>query len=290
MPTRDTRLARRRMYRRRRMVAAGGLLACCALLVLAGFRVAGALPHRQGPESAGSASVSVLGSALAQGRQASPSPTSPTSPPSAATSAPARSPSASPTSTVSQGAAPVRATGVYARAAGGTAQKGPGTARTYRVEVETGIAQRAGDFAAEVDATLASPSSWSGKGQWSLQRVTGDADFVIRLATPATVDRVCAGAGLDTRGYVSCRAGTYVMINLDRWTHAVPDYRGDVSLYRQYVINHEVGHQLGYGHQACPRKGALAPVMQQQTFGLDGCRANGWPYVDGVMVTGPATS
>jgi hypothetical protein len=80
------------------------------------------------------------------------------------------------------------------------------------------------------------------------------------------------------------------MINLDRWTRAVPGYRGDVGLYRQYVINHEVGHQLGYRHQACPRKGALAPVMQQQTLGLNGCRANGSPYIGGKLVTGPATS
>jgi hypothetical protein len=186
---------------------------------------------------------------------------------------------------VTQEAVTVQATGVYARAAGGSLRQGKGTARTYRVEVETGTGQSAPAFAAEVDATLASPSSWSGQGQWSLQRVSGkSANFVIRLATPATVDKVCAGAGLDTRGYVSCRAGSYVMINLDRWMSAVPDYRGDVALYRHYVINHEVGHQLGYGHQACPGPGALAPVMQQQTFGLNGCRANGWPFVDGVLV------
>jgi hypothetical protein len=179
---------------------------------------------------------------------------------------------------------------VYGPATGSTARQGSGTLRTYRVEVETGTGQSAPAFAAVVDATLANPASWAGQGKWSLQRVAGDADFVIRLATPATVDKVCSGAGLDTRGYVSCRAGTYVMINLDRWTRAVPDYRGDVVLYRSYVINHEVGHQLGYGHQACPGPGALAPVMQQQTFGLDGCRPNGWPSVDGVMVSGPATS
>jgi hypothetical protein len=80
------------------------------------------------------------------------------------------------------------------------------------------------------------------------------------------------------------------MINLNRWLYAVPDYRGDTARYRLYVVNHEVGHELGYGHQACPGPGRLAPVMQQQTFGLKGCLANGWLYVGGELVTGPPTA
>jgi hypothetical protein len=162
---------------------------------------------------------------------------------------------------------------------------------TYRVEVETGTQQDAPAFAAAVDATLANPASWTGQGRWALQRADrDDVDFVIRLATPATVDRVCASAGMHTGGYVSCRSGHFVMINLNRWLYAVPDYRGDTARYRLYVVNHEVGHELGYGHQACPGPGRLAPVMQQQTFGLKGCLANGWPYVGGELVTGPPTA
>lgn len=267
--------ARRRVYRRRRQVAGGGLLVCCGLLVMAGFKVADVLSGSQIPTAARGSGVQPAAPFIAPVTTPSPqvsfAPTSAASPsPVASASAPAGRVSARPT--------PVRATGVYAQAPGGTARQGTGTAKTYRVEVETGTGESVSAFTSVVDATLMNPASWVGQGRWSLQRVAGEnADFVIRLATPATVDKVCASVGLDTVGYVSCRAGKHVMINLDRWLHAVPDYRGDVALYRQYVINHEVGHQLGYGHQTCPGPGLKAPVMQQQTFGLKGCLANAWP-------------
>src|SRR5450759_2124994 len=242
----------RRVIRRRRQVAAAGLLLCCALLGVTGFQLAAAFTGGS-PTTAASTSDTQVNKPAQR--------------------------------------ALVRATGEYARAPGGTVRHGSGKLMTYRVEVETGMGESAPVFAAAVDATLADPASWAGQGSWSLQRVpTDDADFVIRLATPATVDEVCATAGLDTVGYVSCRAGKFVMINLDRWLEAVPDFRGNVALYRQYVVNHEVGHRLGYRHQACPGPGRPAPVMQQQTLGLDGCLANGWPYVVGKLVSGPATA
>jgi hypothetical protein len=186
---------------------------------------------------------------------------------------------------------PQRGTGRFTVAAGEMTTIGKGQLMTYRVESEDGSGVAAANFAGEVDNTLSDPRSWTADGKWAFRRVsTGKVDFVVRLATPATVDKICGAAGLQTGGYVSCRTGESVMINLARWELAVPDYKGDVALYRRYVINHEVGHRLGHGHELCPGKGKMAPIMQQQTYGLNGCVANGWPFVNGKYVQGPPTS
>ena len=78
----------------------------------------------------------------------------------------------------------------------------------------------------------------------------------------------------------SCRVGRFVIINQERWKHASPAWnraRRSLRDYRHMVVNHETGHWLGKGHASCPRRGAPAPVMMQQSKGTDGCRFNPWP-------------
>jgi Protein of unknown function (DUF3152) len=168
----------------------------------------------------------------------------------------------------------------FAAAPGGSATVGRGPLFTYVVEVEEGVPVDPAAFAAAVDATLADPRGWTAAGDVALRRVGADADpsFRVRLATPATVDAHCAP--LVTAGIYSCRQGDDVMINARRWLEGADASQMPLPDYRHYVISHEVGHALGHSHAACPAPGAVAPVMLQQTKGLQGCRPNPWPYPD----------
>jgi len=144
-----------------------------------------------------------------------------------------------------------------------------------RVEVEGGIGADGPAFAAFVMSTLNDRRSWAHPGTLSFERTDGPADFRVILASPATAARLCAPAA--ARGTASCGGGDKAVLTMYRWLSGIPDYAGDRTAYRHYLINHEVGHVLGHGHVYCT-PGRLAPVMMQQTTGLHGCRPNAWPF------------
>lgn len=152
-----------------------------------------------------------------------------------------------------------------------------GRARTVpmRVEIERGVDVDGAAFAAFVSAVLDHPRSWGGDGSIGFARTDGAAPLRIVLATPELADRLCLP--LDTVGRLSCRNGDRIVLNLERWVNGTPEYAGDLTAYRQYLVNHEIGHWLGHGHESCPGPGRPAPVMQQQTLGLHGCTLNPWP-------------
>ncbi|MGW1073310.1 DUF3152 domain-containing protein [Streptomyces sp. NPDC002537] len=163
---------------------------------------------------------------------------------------------------------------------------GKGEVLRYRVDVEKGLPLDGRLFATAVQRTLNDDRSWGHGGTRTFERVSsGHADFVVTLATPGTTAAWCAKSGLDTtEDNVSCdsAATDRVMINAYRWAQGAQTYGDKMHMYRQMLINHEVGHRLGHDHESCPKQGALAPVMMQQTKFLktDGltCRPNPWPY------------
>ncbi|MHC3473864.1 DUF3152 domain-containing protein [Streptomyces sp. 7R007] len=163
---------------------------------------------------------------------------------------------------------------------------GKGQKYTYRVDVEQGLGLDGALFAQAVQKTLNDDRSWAHDGARTFERVSsGKPDFVITLASPGTTATWCAKSGLDTtEDNVSCdsAATERVMINAYRWAQGSKTYGDEIHAYRQMLINHEVGHRLGYHHVTCEKDGQLAPVMQQQTKFLDHdgihCLPNPWPY------------
>jgi putative cell wall-binding protein len=123
-------------------------------------------------------------------------------------------------------------------------------------------------------ATLNDPRGWAIGGDLAFEEVADGGDFRLWLADPQEVD----AAAPECDAQWSCRVGDDVYINEERWAEATQTY-ADRTLfaYRQYVINHEVGHWLGLDHADCPGAGQPAPVMQQQSISLDGCETNVWP-------------
>jgi hypothetical protein len=150
-----------------------------------------------------------------------------------------------------------------------------GTLYTYTVYVEKGTDEDPVEFAREVESIIADKRGWIRSGKVAFQQVPKGANTQLVLATPDTVDRLCYP--LNTEGEVSCCQGTKVVINVERWRHAVPHWPGRVKTYRQMLCNHEFGHRIGKGHAYCPEAGKRAPCMMQQTYGLGECRANSWP-------------
>lgn len=176
-----------------------------------------------------------------------------------------------------EAAIPNSASGRLATVPGEVAPDGRGTKITYRLEIEAGLPLDGPAIATEVQKTLTDPRGWEPIEQVAFARTTGAASFELILASPTLVDRLCYP--LDTIGELSCRNGNQVILNARRWATAVPWYGGRLTEYREYLVNHEVGHRLGHGHKTCPAPGAPAPVMVQQSKSLYGCKANPWPSV-----------
>jgi hypothetical protein len=187
------------------------------------------------------------------------------------------------------GPGPQKASGVFTTATTSGARVGTGRLRRYKVQVEQGAGVSADSAAREIEGILADPRGWTADRHDAFQLVSGGAfDFEVKIASPATVDAICGAAGLHTRGEVNCDVGDQVVVNLKRWNTGSPEFPGPVREYRALIINHEVGHRIGHGHEGCPGPGRPAPAMMQQIDGLKGCVANAWPYdAQGRYLGGP---
>lgn len=192
----------------------------------------------------------------------------------------------------------VQGAGTWQVISGAGAPFGTGQLFTYTIELEDGVELDGGPagFASTVDSTLQNPKSWIGSGRYRFQRIDDSraADLRISLTSQETTRRLC---GFRIPFDASCwkPEGNRVVVNTARWTRGAVAFQGNLVQYQQYVVNHEVGHGLGFPHVACDGDGRLAPVMMQQTWGVADdylaalgtdnvapdrqvCQPNAWPF------------
>lgn len=159
----------------------------------------------------------------------------------------------------------------------------------YHVQVHERVPLKdAVEFVQEVDRILNDPRGWEGPFQRvseaQILELPKDEVFVIRL-TPSDLLGDMYPEFKANKLSVANMTERIIDINWCRWTEQCPN-KSQLPLheYRQYVIQHEVGHILGKPHpedsllQTAAGTGAMpAPVMMQQTLGIGAHQPNSWP-------------
>jgi len=147
---------------------------------------------------------------------------------------------------------------------------------SYNVTTKGAITANFEEFKTLANQTLNDSRGWARMGI-TFQQVASGGSFTLVLSeasqVPSFAPSVCSSVW-------SCQVGNYVIINQDRWTSASDAWNaggGSLRDYRHMVINHETGHWLRHPHEDCGGAGQLAPVMQQQSINLQGCKFNPWP-------------
>ena len=146
------------------------------------------------------------------------------------------------------------------------------TRHTYVVRKRGHITVSMKTFAAQAAQTYADARGWRA-GHHRFARVAKGGNFTLVMAEAKYLPSYSSVCSVK----YSCRAGRYVVINQNRWRSGSAPFTGSLRNYRHMVVNHETGHWLGRHHEFCGGDDELAPVMQQQSKSLQGCKPNSWP-------------
>ena len=145
---------------------------------------------------------------------------------------------------------------------------------------------RSGSFDPEtrwfIQKTLADTRGWAGRGYTFVHRAhTDSVDVVLALCNKDEMD-ARFGHSLELRDLSVTNFGIWpacVYFHRDNWESPPPSFTGTLQTYREYLVQHEIGHALGKRHAAEGTDGGACHVMYQQTKGTSRCTPNPWVTV-----------
>jgi len=126
-------------------------------------------------------------------------------------------------------------------------------------------------------ATLGGASGWGLNGLVAFGSGEADCNFSLELRSTAQM----ADVGTVCKGLVSCQVGNVLAFNADKWDTLPVGWVGSLAGYQTELINHEVGHWLGFDHAGCVSKPTAQPILATPTVVLPGCSPNWYQVASG---------
>lgn len=194
---------------------------------------------------------------------------------------------------------------------------GAGPTRWVRIEIEDTVPVGPEAFGTYVMSVLNNELGWGANGRMTFGKTTGTADIRLLIATPATSAAICsdphaaatllvvepeggaaaklsAGVGAtptpsssgpepspSSSPVLACASQGMLVINAYEWAAGLEGFGDDRAAARQYLINHPLGHILGYEDAQCQAEtattGELADVMVNHEQDVSPCAPNAWP-------------
>ncbi|HEY2004383.1 MAG TPA: DUF3152 domain-containing protein [Candidatus Saccharimonadia bacterium] len=141
---------------------------------------------------------------------------------------------------------------------------------TYRYCLGDGVAA---SFVTKIGAVLSDPTGWALKGRVKLVGSESSCNFNFNIVPAIDMANLDPGC----KGQTTCLVGDQITVRSESWTKVPVKWVGTLDSYRKELVNHEVGHWLGFQHAACTGGTIVSgdvPILAAPDVAVNGCSPN----------------